>query len=660
MSVLSAREASLFTALADAVAMPTPPMPPVAATDAVAGFEGWLARAPRANRAAIRLALLGLGTRLRGRDRAGRAAALERLGRSRAPGVAPLVEALRAAAAAAYYGDDGVMRRLGYDAAERVRRGAELRAKREAAAARPAAASLPAAAPPPAAGPPPAAARPAAASPLPGGFVDGASISGERVVVADACVIGSGAGGAVVAKELAEAGMRVVLLEEGAHETAEHFTARPRDMLPRLYRDAAQHATLGRPPILLPLGRAVGGTTLVNSGTCFRTPDHVLARWRSEFGLDDLTPDALAPHVERVERELNVGPVPPELAGVNARIARRGAERLGWSGGFLRRNVRGCAGSGVCAYGCPTNAKQHVGVTYVPKAHAAGATTYTGVRARRIERRGRRATGVEATTAGGGRLRVRTATVIVAAGAIHTPALLARNGLGTDSGQLGRNLSLHPATAVWALMDEPVDMARGVPQSYFVDEFAREGIMLEGIAGPPDYVAMGLPVVGERHRELMARYRDLAQFGLMISDDSRGRVHSLGGRPLVRYDLSHADTARVKAGLQRLAELFWAAGARSVLLPLARCRELHGADSTPLRALAVRPGDLKLMAFHPLGSARMDARATHGVLDGDGRVHGAEGVYVCDGSAIPSSLGVNPQITIMTLATRLAHHLCRS
>ena len=134
----------------------------------------------------------------------------------------------------------------------------------------------------------------------------------------------------------------------------------------------------------------------MNSGTCFRTPDAVLERWRAEFGLHGLTPEALAPHFERVERELNVQPVPPELAGANAHVARRGAERLGWSGDFIHRNVRGCVGSGVCAYGCPANAKQHVGVTYVPKAHAAGATTYTGVRARRIERRGRRATGVEA------------------------------------------------------------------------------------------------------------------------------------------------------------------------------------------------------------------------------------------------------------------------
>ena len=372
MKVLSPREASIFASLTDAVAMPAPPLPPVAATDAVAGFDAWLTHAPQANRAAIRAALLGLGTRLRGRDRAERAEALRALADTRAPGVPQLMEALRAAAAAAYYGDDAVMRRLGYDAGERVRRGAEVRAaatERATLGAAPSPEAPSPEAPSPEAPSPevPSPEVPSPEAPSPGGIVDGAGISGERVVRADACVIGSGAGGAVVAKELAEAGMSVVLLEEGRHHSAAEFTARPRDMLPRLYRDAAQHATFGRPPILLPLGRAIGGTTLVNSGTCFRTPDAVLERWRTEFGLDELTPEALAPHVERVERELNVARVPAELAGANAHVARRGAEQLGWSGDFVRRNVRGCVGSGVCAYGCPADAKQHVGVTYVPR-----------------------------------------------------------------------------------------------------------------------------------------------------------------------------------------------------------------------------------------------------------------------------------------------------
>jgi choline dehydrogenase-like flavoprotein len=485
----------------------------------------------------------------------------------------------------------------------------------------------------------------------------GRKIAGERSVRVDACVIGTGAGGAPVAKELAEAGMRVAMLEEGDRFTTDDMTARPRDMTATLYRDAGQVTTIGNPPILLPLGRSVGGTTLVNSGTCFRTPAAVLDRWAREFGLEAMTPEALDPFFRRVERILNVAQVPPDLAGKNALVVKRGADALGWSGDFIYRNVRGCVGSGVCAFGCPTSAKQHTGVTYVPLAWQAGATTYSACRARRILVEGGRARGVEASTAGGGTLRVRAGLVVVACGAIHTPLLLARNRLGTESGQLGRNLAIHPATAVRALFDEEIDMARGVPQSYFVDEFAAERIMFEGAAGPPDYVAMSLPFTRERQRELMLRYRHLAQFGLMVSDTSRGSVRERAGRPRIRYDLNEEDTAAFKRGIELLTELYWAAGARVVYPPVAGIGELRGGDSRPLRDRELRPRDLTLIGFHPLGTARADARREHGVVDENLELQGVEGLYLADASVVPSSLGVNPQITIMALATRMAYHL---
>jgi choline dehydrogenase-like flavoprotein len=468
-----------------------------------------------------------------------------------------------------------------------------------------------------------------------------------RQVEADVCVIGAGAGGAVAAAELAEGGARVVVLEQGPRHDADRFSARPLEMMARLYRDGGQGVTLGSPPILLPLGRGIGGTTLVNSGTCFRTPPAVLERWRREYGLEALTDEALDPCFARVEEALSIAEVTPELAGGNAAVARRGAEALGWSHGYLRRNARGCVGSGVCAFGCPTSAKQHVGITYVPRAEAAGAQILTGADVRRVVVEHGEARGVEARLAGGGRLEVRAPEVVVAAGTIHTPLLLARSGLGGDSGQLGRNLALHPACGAFALMDETVDMARGVPQSFYVDEFAAEGIMFEGVAGPPSYVAMSLPLGGRRHAEAMARYPRLAMFGLMVSDSSRGSVRSVGGRPLIRYDLVEADVARFRLGLARIEELFLAAGAREVYLPLP-----HG-----VRPEDARARDLKLMAFHPLGTARADARPTHGVVDGDLAVHGVRGVHVADGSVVPSSLGVNPQQTIMALSTRLAFGL---
>lgn len=465
-------------------------------------------------------------------------------------------------------------------------------------------------------------------------------------VQAEVCVVGAGAGGAVVAAELAEGGADVVVLEEGHWHDPDGFTARPPEMLARLYRDAGQTLTLGNPAILLPLGRGLGGTTLVNSGTCFRTPPAVLERWQREFGLD-VSEHSLRPCFERVERALSVSEVTPELAGANAEVARRGAERLGWSHGYLRRNARGCVGSGVCAFGCPTSAKQHTGITYLPRARDAGARVVSGARVERVLMGGGVAQGVRARLASGVPLEVRARTVILAAGTIHTPLLLARSGLGGGSGQLGQNLSLHPATAAFARMDHDVDMARGVPQSFYVDEFAAEGIVFEGVAGPPSYAAMALPLTGARHAEAMADYRRLAQFGLMVSDSSRGSVAELGGRAVIRYDLCERDLQRFRLGLERMRELFQAAGAREVYLPLPSGVE-------PARALRRH---LKLMAFHPLGTARADARPGHGVIDGELAVHGAQGVYVADGSAVPSSLGVNPQITIMALATRLAFGL---
>ena len=198
-------------------------------------------------------------------------------------------------------------------------------------------------------------------------------------------MIGAGAGGAVVAKELAEAGATWSCSRKAA-STGRTLTARPRDMLTRLYRDAGQTATIGRPPIVLPLGKGIGGTTLVNSGTCFRTPDHVLAAWRERHGLHDLTPEALKPVFDRVEATLGVATVPAELAGENAALIRAGAEALGWSGGYLRRNARGCQGSGVCAFGCPTGAKQHAGEAYLRPAHAAGAPTFTHARVAELHR----------------------------------------------------------------------------------------------------------------------------------------------------------------------------------------------------------------------------------------------------------------------------------
>lgn len=488
-------------------------------------------------------------------------------------------------------------------------------------------------------------------------LVEGRALAGETIITVDACVIGSGAGGAPVAKELAEGGMTVAILEDGDWHETSTFTARPREMLTRLYRDAGQLVALGVPPIPLPLGRAVGGTTLVNSGTCFRTPGRVLRQWREEFGLSALTEEHLDPYFRRVEREINVSRVPAQLAGSSARLVLEGAAKLGLSGGYLFRNAKGCVGSGVCAFGCPSGAKQHTGITYVPRAWAAGATSYTGVRAERIAHRNGRVTEVVGRTAAGGTLRVRCRHAIVACGTLLTPGLLAASGLGGRSGQLGDNLAIHPASAARAIFDEDLDPWRGVPQSAYIDALQDEGIMFEGISGPPDQAAMSTPGSGAAHHELMRAARHTASFGVLVHDTGRGSVRRHLGRTVVRYDLHPDDAARFQRGMAVLAEVFFAAGARQVVVPLAGVPTLTGGDTSPVTAARIRPRHVSAMAFHPLGTARAGADPAHSVVDPELAVHGVEGVHVSDGSVVPSSLGVNPQITIMALATRLAYGL---
>ena len=537
--------------------------------------------------------------RFRTRDRAGRLRALERLRRARCRSLPQLAEALRSAALMSYHGDARVMAALGYDAAARV---AEVRARRarETGVEGPDPARDATTGPPGAA--PPGAGRQRAAP---------QSGAAPRTLRADVCVVGAGAGGAVVAKELAEGGARVVVLEEGGEHPAATMTGRPRDMLARLYRDGGQIATVGRPPIVLPLGRGLGGTTLVNSGTCFRTPDRVLAAWRAEYGLDALTPAALAP-VLRPRRGDAGRRGGAGRAGRRERRAdpprRRAARLVGRPPAPQRARLPGQRRLRVRL----PHGRQAARGRRLPRARRAPpARRVVHRRARRrvVVMRGRRAVAVEARTPDGARLTVVADAIVVAAGTIHTPLLLGASGLGGGSGRLGRNLSLHPATAVWGLFDEEVDMVRGVPQSYCVDEFAAAGIMLEGIAGPPDYLAMSAPFTGDRHRELMLRYRHVGQCGLMISDRSRGRVRGRPGAPLIRYDLCREDVATIHHGLVRLAELLAAAGARSPDPPARRaCPSCPDADpAAAARAATSRRRDLKLMAFHPLGTARAHA-----------------------------------------------------
>lgn len=488
---------------------------------------------------------------------------------------------------------------------------------------------------------------------------DGRRAEADLDLACEVVVIGTGAGGAAAAYELARRGRAVLLLEAGHYRSRAEFTGRAADAWKKLYLGLGSTIALGNVAATILAGRGVGGSTTINSGTCYRAPEHTLERWGERYGLTMLAPDRLAPYYERVESMLGVAEAPAQHLGGVARVVARGADLLQLSHKALRRNAPGCDGQGVCCFGCPTGAKRSTDVSYVPEALARGAQLVTGARVEKIHVDGGRARGVTARLASGRTLTVRAEAVVVAGGALMTPLLLAKNGLCGTSGWLGKNLSIHPAAKVMAEFDEVVDMSRGIPQSYAIDTFAREGLMFEGASTPLDVTAVAIPWVGRRFMEVMERYPHVATFGFMIQDRSRGAVRAgPGGLPLITYDLGREDLALMQRGIEVLSELFLRAGAKRVMPMAVGCEEIHDEDDlAALRRMRLQPGDFEVSAFHPLGTCRMGTDPARSCVGPDGEAHDVAGLFVADGSVIPSSLGANPQMTIMALALRTAEAL---
>jgi len=487
----------------------------------------------------------------------------------------------------------------------------------------------------------------------------------------DVVVVGSGAGGAVTAAILAEAGLDVIVLEAGGAHDRESYPADPLEAIATLYRDGGLTIAEGRPAIPVPVGRTVGGTTVVNSGTCFRAPDPVLADWRERFGIEWAT--RLDPEFAAAEDFLSVTPVDPERMGRNGQLAMEGAASLGASGGPISRNAGSCVQCSSCPYGCPIDAKRGMHVTYLPRAIAAGARLRTNVQAHRILTERGRATGVTGNTAADGTIcqgkldnsarrptrqaytaRARVG-VVVAGGALGTPELLLRSGLG--GGQVGRNLHIHPACWVGARYEEEVRGWDGVMQSYYVDEWEPQRLLLEATFTPLPFGGAWLPGTGREHQRAMLDFAHIGSIGVHLSDESSGQVSlARDGNLRARYKLTQEDADRLTFGIAQAAKLHFAAGATEVYPNVSRIAKLRPRDLAAFESTRFKPSKLRLEAFHPMGTARI-APGQEGVCAPDGSVHGTEALYVTDASLFPTSVGVNPMMTIIAFATKLATEL---
>ncbi|MFT3838269.1 MAG: GMC family oxidoreductase [Myxococcaceae bacterium] len=483
----------------------------------------------------------------------------------------------------------------------------------------------------------------------------------------DVVVIGSGAGGAVAACTLAEAGRDVVLLEEGPH-VPDTGQMRPSESVRNTWRDGAVTLAVGvggSPSINVTAGRVLGGSSTATGGVCFRIPDHVLDSWAGE-GLSELTPKKMQPWFEQVERDVHVEEVPVEMRSKSTNLFGQGLAKLGEPLKPMRRNTRGCNGCGRCNFGCPHRAKLSVDLTYLPRALAAGARIYTSTMVERVDFEGTRATGVSGrvldrdTHKPGASLDVRARQVVLAAGAMYNPMILGRSGI--KKAQLGRHLSLHPSFRVMGRFDEPVRGWEGALQSAYGDQYEKsEGLLFNSVFVPNGVLAATLPGFGPAHAALRHQVANLGIFGGMIHDDAMGRVRrGFGREPIMTYEMSQRDRARIPVLLRRMGETWFAAGAKEIFLPVFGA-PAQTPDSFKRFDLEKVPGRLlECSSQHPLGTCAMGADEKTSVVNERGQVWGTHGLNVVCGSIMPSSLGVNPQLAIMTMALRVSTLLAES
>ena len=499
---------------------------------------------------------------------------------------------------------------------------------------------------------------------IPVGLTRQSEVSADLRIECGVVIVGSGAGGATMAAELAVAGVDVVVVEEGGYHPTESFTAEAGRALRTLYRDGGMGLALGKPPVLFSEGRCVGGSTVVNGGMSWRTPGRVLRRWAEEEGVAAISERDMEPHFAKVESRISVAHQDPETIGNDMRLLKAGATAKGWQIIPNLRNQLHCAGTNNCTNGCPTGAKRSMLVTNIPRALKHGARVFADCRVERITQSGGAVTGVEGRFVRPGRnrgprLTVRSQVVVAAGGAVQTPALLARSGLRSRSGLLGRNLTLHPNAKVIAFFDEEVVGWHGVHQAYQVREFIDDGILLTAVNIPPSLVALGLPSHGRDLGQVMAEYNRMITAGCLVEDTGSGRVRNIPGLgPQVFYQLTDHDAERVLRGIALTAELMFAAGARRILLPFAGAPEVR--DLAGLQDLLGRPvpkRSIELFTVHLMGTARMNDDPRRGVVDSFGAFHGVPGLFVADASLFPTPIGVNPMETIMALVTRNAQRL---
>lgn len=498
----------------------------------------------------------------------------------------------------------------------------------------------------------------------------------------DVCVIGSGAGGAVVTYNAAAAGKGVVLLEEGPYVPSEKVTHDEGEMTATLYKEGGLQATVDLDLTILQ-GKCLGGSTVINNAISFRLNDPELSPTGSPDVLE--TWERLGARIDRaqldvsydrVEAIIGVRPllqvqdqgVPP-IDGNNAKVLLDGSARLvqkdpdlaRWKFGLFRKNLHRCLGCGYCNFGCPYERKMSMLETYIPKAIESGARVIAGCHVVEITTNGRKATGVRCKLRDGRKLTVEARSVVVSCGAIGSSVLLLKSNINRN---VGKRFSFNAGTPMLARFPHAIQGFDGVQMAAYVDGGA---YLLESLFNPPLTFALTMPGWFGVHFARMKAYDCFAGAGVIIGTEPNAQVkRSSFSRKVfgpVSYRMTKADLDKLRRGMARLAQIFFEAGAETVYPATFADVEMeasrfasHPEDIPRLLKKRIRkPEDLTLGSAHPQGGNAMSDDRSVGVVDSHFRVHGYDNLFVCDASIFPTTIRINPQLTIMALADYFSH-----
>ena len=512
-------------------------------------------------------------------------------------------------------------------------------------------------------------------------------INSDVLCNVDICIIGSGAAGAILGTKLAQSGKSVVILEKGGYYDGESMNQREADMIPLLWKNAGANFTSNL-RVAIAQGSCLGGSTVINDAVCFRIPLIVIEQWK-KMGVS-ITNDEWDKANDEVSKRINIQEVTNEELNTNARKLKEACEKFRYQGDPLlqhyknHRNcgqsisdesLKSCVQCGFCHLGCHYDTKQSMLVTYIHDAlvnENLNYNVYCNCRADRITYENGIANGVNATFVNSSgletyRIRVNAKVIIVSAGAIASSNLLQKSLIGDE--KVGKGLALHPAPFVMGLFDEEIYGNRGIPMSYTCHEFGvtngveKGGFLIESIFLPIFQMALAIPSMGLDHKRLMQNYNRYTMAGIMSRDDPVGKVMvSYNGNPKVIYNLSEQTIEDMAKGMSILSRMWFNIGAKAVITSHRDVYEIGTKADIPKLKDAIRnnPDGLMLGSAHPQGGNRMGENEKEGVVDSNCKVFGFDNLYVCDASVFPTALGVNPQLTVMALATITANKIISS